>query len=176
MQQKGVAVWLTGLPSAGKTTIAAALQKRLREANLVAVILDSDDLRPWLSKGLGFIRRDRDEHIFRVAELALRVVRGDAIAIVAAISPYQEARDQARKRIGIFLEIYVKCPIAVCVQRDVKGLYGKAKSGGITNMTGLDDPYEPPVAPDLVLETDRETAEDCVTKILGGLRDRGYIE
>lgn len=175
MNQKGVAIWLTGLPSAGKSTIGAALQKSLRSMGLISVLLDSDDLRPWLSKGLGFSRKDRDEHISRVSEVALRVVRGDAVAIVAAIAPYQEARERARKRLGAFLEVYVKCPIAVCIERDVKGLYKKAKSGGVTNMTGLDDPYEPPLAPDLVLETDLEAVEECVTKILGGLKDRRYI-
>jgi len=175
MSQKGVAVWLTGLPSAGKSTIAASLKKHLREMGLVAVILDSDDVRAWLSKGLGFSRKDRDENIFKLAEVAYRIVDGGALAIVAAISPYQEARERARKRIGAFLEVYVKCPIEICVERDVKGLYGKAKSGGITNMTGLDDPYEPPLAPDLTLETDCESIEGCVERILGGLRDRGYI-
>lgn len=175
MNQKGVAIWLTGLPSAGKTTIAEALQKNLKTMGLVAVLLDSDDLRPWLSKGLGFTRKDRDEHIHRVSEVAYRVIRGDAIAIVAAISPYQEARDRARKRLGLVLEVYVKCPVEVCILRDVKGLYRKAKSGGVTNMTGLDDPYEPPQNPDIVVQTDAESVEDCVAKVLGGLRAKGYI-
>lgn len=171
--RRGVCVWLTGLPGAGKTTIAHRVADRLRARGLPVEILDGDAVRQHISRDLGFSREDRLENIRRVAYLADLLVRHGVIVLVALVSPYREGRQQARERIGDFLEVYVRCPMEVLIERDPKGLYARALRGEIQNFTGLDDPYEPPDAPDLVVDTDREPPEASAEKVLHLLAQRG---
>lgn len=152
----GFTVWLTGLPSAGKTTVAGLLTAELERRGLVVESLDGDVVRTHLSKDLGYSRADRDTNIARLGWVASRLVRHGATVVVAAISPYREARAQARALVeehGTFVEVWVNAPAAACAERDVKGLYAKAAAGEITGMTGVDDPYEPPQAAEVVLDT-----------------------
>ena len=166
MKQQGFAVWFTGLPSSGKSTLARMLQMELDEAGFAVEVLDGDEVRKRLTKGLGFSREDRDENIRRIAYVSKLLTRVGAVAITAAISPYQESRARARAEIGNFVEIYVDCPLSVCMQRDVKGLYAKAVRGEVPNFTGISDPYEPPVQPEVVVHTERESQEESLNKIL----------
>ena len=169
MKQQGFAVWFTGLPSSGKSTLARMLQMELDEAGFAVEVLDGDEVRKRLTKGLGFSREDRDENIRRIAYVAKLLTRVGAVAITAAISPYQESRARARAEIGNFVEIYVDCPLSVCMQRDVKGLYAKAVRGEVPNFTGISDPYEPPVQPEVVVHTERESPEESMRKIIDKL-------
>ena len=166
MKRQGFTVWLTGLPSSGKSTLARMLQRELDEAGLAVEVLDGDEIRQRLAKGLGFSKEDRDENIRRIAYVAKLLTRVGGVAITAAISPYRESRERARAEIGNFVEVYVNCPLQVCMQRDVKGLYAKALQGEITNFTGISDPYEPPMQPDVIVHTDRESHEASLSKIL----------
>jgi adenylylsulfate kinase len=159
-------VWLTGLSSAGKTTITQALDQTLRERGYRVEWLDGDVVRLKLSKDLGFSKEDRDENIRRIGALAGQLTESGAIVLVSAISPYRAARDEVRRRIGAFLEVWVHAPLAVCEQRDIKGIYRRARAGEIHNVTGLDDPYEHPTAPDVECRTDRETLEESSGKVL----------
>jgi sulfate adenylyltransferase len=172
--QQGVCVWLTGLSGAGKTATSEVLIARIRETGRRVTVLDGDVVRRMLSPRLGFTRADRDEHIMRVAFVASEVVRHGGVAVVAAISPYRETRENARRLIGPerFIEVFVDTPVEVCAQRDVKGLYRRKTS----NLTGVDDPYEPPERADVVLETTRSTIEENAEKIYALLRERGYVE
>lgn len=171
---RGLTIWLTGLPSSGKSTIAVALAKRLGAEGHPVEILDGDEFRLRLSRGLGFSKADRDEHIRRVSYVAKLLTRVGAFAIVAAISPYRSIRDEARAEIGRFLEVHVDCPLEECARRDVKGLYRKALSGQIPNFTGVSDPYEAPLHPEVVVDTHRESLEESVGKILRALPAFGY--
>lgn len=166
MKRQGFTVWLTGLPSSGKSTLARMLQRELDEAGLAVEVLDGDEIRQRLTKGLGFSKEDRDENIRRIAYVAKLLTRVGGITITAAISPFQEARERARAEIGNFVEVYVECPLSVCMQRDVKGLYAKAVRGEIPNFTGISDPYEPPVQPEVIVHTERESHEESLAKIL----------
>lgn len=166
MKQQGFAVWFTGLPSSGKSTLARMLQRALDEAGFAVEVLDGDEVRQRLTKGLRFSKEDRDENIRRIAYVAKLLTRVGAVAITAAISPYQESRERARAEIGNFVEVYVDCPLCVCMQRDVKGLYAKAVRGEVPNFTGISDPYEPPVQPEVVVHTERESQEESLNKIL----------
>ncbi len=166
MKQQGFTVWFTGLPSSGKTTLARILQRALDEAGFAVEVLDGDEVRQRLTKGLGFSKEDRDENIRRISYVAKLVTKVGGVAITAAISPYQESRARARAEIGNFVEIYVDCPLSVCMQRDVKGLYAKAVRGEVPNFTGISDPYEPPVQPEVVVHTERESQEESLNKIL----------
>ena len=168
-------VWLTGLPSSGKSTLASLLQARIRARGFPVMVLDGDEVRTWLTAGLGFSREDRDENIRRIAHLALFQNRASVITITAAISPYRGARERARELIGRFLEVYVDCPLAVCEERDVKGLYKKARRGEVQHFTGVSDPYESPVTSDVVVRTDRESKEQCVTRIMERIEQLGYL-
>ncbi|HVA92725.1 MAG TPA: adenylyl-sulfate kinase [Chloroflexota bacterium] len=172
---QGFTVWLTGLSGAGKTTIAHRLEQELHAGGLGVEILDGDVVRTHLSKGLGFSREDRDTNILRIAFVAGLLSRHGVAVITAAISPFAETRRQAREQIGSFVEVYVSCPLEELSRRDVKGLYAKALRGEIANFTGVSDPYEAPENPDVLVETDRETVEESVTKILDHLRERGYV-
>jgi adenylylsulfate kinase len=163
---RGLTVWFTGLSSAGKTTLSHAVGQELLSAGYKVELLDGDALRQNLSKDLGYSKQDRDENIRRIGFVAELLSRNGVIAIVAAISPYRAMRDELKARIANFVEIYVNAPLAVCEQRDTKGLYRKAHAGEISNLTGVNDPYEPPLHPDLECRTDQETIADCVAKIL----------
>jgi adenylylsulfate kinase len=173
--ERGFVVWLTGLSGAGKTTIAHALAERLKSAGYKVEILDGDVVRQHFSKGLGFSKEDRIENIKRVAYVAHLLARNSVVVIVALISPYREGRNYARQLIGDFVEVYVKCPLNVLIERDVKGLYAKALQGEIQNFTGISDPYEPPENPEVVVETDKETVDESVDKIWQALIESGYI-
>ena len=173
---KGYTLWFTGLPSSGKSTLARMVETRLTHMGFHTEVLDGDEVRLRLSKGLGFSKEDRDENIRRISYVANIITRCGGIAITCAISPYREIRDEARKEIGRFVEIYVKCPIEECIKRDVKGLYKRAISGEIANFTGISDPYEEPLQPEITLETNIETMDESVEKILRILTKLGYIE
>jgi adenylyl-sulfate kinase len=152
------------------------VETRLTHMGFHTEVLDGDEVRLRLSKGLGFSKEDRDENIRRISYVANIITRCGGVAITCAISPYREIRDEARKEIGRFVEIYVKCPIEECIKRDVKGLYKRAISGEIANFTGISDPYEEPLQPEITLETNIETMDQSVEKILGVLKELGYIQ
>lgn len=172
---KGFTIWLTGLSGAGKTTIADRLAKELEADGRSVEVLDGDVIRTNLSKGLGFSREDRDENIARIAFVAGLLTKHGAAVITAAISPFAEARAKARERIGEFVEVYVRCSIDELTRRDVKGLYAKALRGEIKNFTGVSDPYEAPENPDVVVDSEFETVDQSVAKVLAELAHRGYI-
>jgi adenylyl-sulfate kinase len=176
MANQGFTIWFTGLSGAGKSTLAGIIEQRLRERGNNVEVLDGDVVRTHLSKGLGFSREDRDTNIKRIAFVCNLLTRNGVICISAAIAPYKEAREWARQEIGNFLEVYVNCPLEVCRQRDVKGLYKLVDEGKIKNFTGVDDPYEAPENPDLVVETSKETIEESVQKIFAKLEALGYLE
>jgi adenylyl-sulfate kinase len=176
MADRGFTIWFTGLSGAGKSTLSDVLKKRLNAYGRNVEILDGDVVRTHLSKGLGFSREDRDTNIKRIAFVCSLLTRNGVVCISAAIAPYREAREWARKEIGNFVEIYVKCSIEVCRQRDVKGLYKLVDEGKIRNFTGIDDPYEEPGSPELVVETDKETVGESANRILAKLVELGYLE
>ncbi len=176
MVNKGFTIWFTGLSGAGKSTLSEIIEERLRAHGRNVEVLDGDIVRTHLSKGLGFSREDRDTNIKRIAFVCGLLTRNGVVSISAAIAPYAEAREWARKEIGNFVEIYVKCPIEVCRQRDVKGLYKLVDEGKIKGFTGVDDPYEEPEHPELVIETDKETVEESVSRIFAKLTELGYLE
>ena len=176
MMNKGFTIWFTGLSGAGKSTLSKIIEQRLKARNRNVEVLDGDIVRTHLSKGLGFSREDRNTNIQRIAFVCSLLTRNGVIAIAAAISPYREAREWARKEIGNFVEVYIKCPIDVCRERDVKGLYKLADEGKLKGFTGVDDPYEEPERPQLVIETDKETIEESVARIFAKLEELGYLE
>lgn len=175
MEHKGFTIWFTGLSGAGKTTLAREVEKRLRARGMKVEVLDGDVVRQNLSKGLGFSKEDRDTNIRRIGFVCKLLSRNNVVAIAAAISPYREIRDEVRREIGNFVEIYVECPLEVLIERDVKGLYKKALAGEITNFTGVNDPYEPPLNPEVVIHSDRETVEESVEKIMRKLKELDYL-
>jgi adenylylsulfate kinase len=170
----GVTVWFTGLPCCGKTTIADKVSEILRAQGRKVERLDGDIVRKSLTSDLGFSKEDRDENIKRVTFVAKLLTRNDVIVLATFVSPYRERREMSRNEIGNFVEIYVKCPLQVCIDRDVKGMYKKALKGEIKGFTGIDDPYEEPLQPDLVINTDKETIEESVENVLNKLKDLGY--
>ena len=173
--QRGFTLWFTGLSGAGKTTVAEIVEKELKERGLRVEVLDGDIVRTNLSKGLGFSREDRNINVLRIGFVANLLTRNGVAVIVSAISPYKEARDQVRRRIIDFVEVFVDVPLEVAAERDVKGLYKKAFAGEIEQFTGVSDPYEPPAAPDLVLKTDEETPEESARKVIEKLEFYGYL-
>ncbi|NET34338.1 MAG: adenylyl-sulfate kinase [Cyanothece sp. SIO1E1] len=174
-QQRGVTIWFTGLSGSGKTTITQALAQELRTRECNIEILDGDIVRTNLTKGLGFSKEDRDENIRRIGFVSHLLTRNGVIVLVSAISPYRNIREEVRERIGDFMEIYVSAPVEVCEQRDVKGLYKRARAGEIKNFTGVSDPYEPPLNPEVNCKTHEETLEESVGKVIAELEQRGYI-
>jgi adenylylsulfate kinase len=172
---KGFVVWLTGLPASGKTTIARGLEEELRRRGLKVEVMDGDEVRKGLSRDLGFSKEDREKHAMRVAYVSKLLARNGVAVIVALISPYRSFRDSIREQIENFIEVFVKCPVEECARRDPKGLYAKAFAGEIKDFTGVDDPYEEPLNPELVLDTVAESTGESVRKILDYLRDRDYI-
>ncbi|NPA71560.1 MAG: adenylyl-sulfate kinase [Gammaproteobacteria bacterium] len=175
-QQKGVTVWFTGLSGAGKTTLAKAVYNELKKRGYKVELLDGDVIRQYLSKGLGFSKEDRDENIRRIGFVADLLTRNGVIVLVSAISPYRATREEVRQKIGNFIEVYVNAPLEVCEQRDVKGLYKKARAGEIKHFTGIDDPYEPPINPDIECRTDYESIEESTDKVIAKLRALNYIQ
>ena len=174
MTHHGFCLWLTGLPSAGKTTIARELIPLLRARGWNVELLDGDEVRQGLSADLGFGRVARETHAARVTFVAKVLARNGIVPIVALISPYSSSRARARQEIGRFVEIYVTTPIDVCEQRDVKGLYKKAHQGLVHEMTGVDDPYEAPEAPEIRVDTVNRTATDCAIFIVRELDRLGW--
>ncbi|WP_054949706.1 adenylyl-sulfate kinase [Numidum massiliense] len=175
MKQCGVTLWLTGLSGAGKTTITQQVEVILRERGVAVERLDGDVVRQYLTKDLGFSRQDRLTNVERSAFVADLLCKHDIIVLAAFISPYREMRDRARAIIRSFREVYVSCPLETCVDRDVKGLYKKALNGEISQFTGISDPYEPPLNPDLALQTDRETAVESALNVVRYLEENGFI-
>lgn len=173
---KGVTVWLTGLSGAGKSTIARQLEQELKSRNCKVEVLDGDLIRTWLSQGLGFSKKDRDINVRRVGFVANLLSRNGVVVIAATISPYQAIRDEIREINKDFVEVHVNAPLEVCEARDVKGLYAKARAGEIKGFTGIDDPYEVPLNPEVVCESGKEAVEESVNKVIGTLEKRGYIQ
>ncbi|MBW4478275.1 MAG: adenylyl-sulfate kinase [Tolypothrix brevis GSE-NOS-MK-07-07A] len=175
MRDSGLTLWFTGLSGAGKTTISKAVALELKKRDCKVEILDGDIIRTYLCKGLGFSKEDRDENIRRIGFVASLLSRNNVIAIVAAISPYRSTREEARQLSENFCEVYVKAPLDLCASRDVKGLYAKAKAGEIQNFTGISDPYEPPINPEIICNTEEESVQESVNKVILYLAKEGYI-
>jgi adenylylsulfate kinase len=175
LKRKGFVVWLTGLSGSGKTTIGASLQVQLQELGLRAELLDGDEVRRQLSPDLGFTKTDRETHARRVVYLSKLLAKNGIITLVSLIAPYRSFREYARREIVDHIEVYVNTPLETCIKRDPKGLYKKALKGEITDMTGLQDPYEEPVNPELVIETERLTVEESARSILSKLKELKYI-
>ena len=173
--QTGFTLWFTGLPCSGKSAVADRVAAVLRERGLRVERLDGDIVRQDLTRDLGFSKKDRDENIRRVTFVAKLLSRNGVGVLTTFISPYREMRDRARKETTNFLEVYVQCPVDVCIGRDVKGMYQKAIRGEIKEFTGVSDPYEEPLRPELVLRTDTETLEESARKVLAKLEEMGYI-
>ena len=171
MSQRGFTIWFTGLSGAGKSTLANLLEPELKARGCKVEILDGDVIRTNLSKGLGFSKEDRDTNIRRIGFVCNLLARNDVVAVAAAISPYKEVRDELRREIQNFVEVFVECPIDVLAERDVKGLYRKALAGEIKNFTGIDDPYEPPTNPEVTVHSDLETPQQSLAKILAKLEE-----
>ena len=172
----GFVVWFTGMSGSGKTTLACMLEKEAYERGLEVEVLDGEVVRTHLSRGLGFIRQDRETNMRRIGFVCQMLRRHRVVAIVAAISPYRTVRDEVRASCtGRFVEVYVKCPLGVLVQRDSKGLYRKALAGEIQNFTGISDPYEEPLHPEIIVETDRQTPEESRRIIVRRLAELGYL-
>lgn len=174
--KRGVTVWFTGLPSSGKSTLARLLERQLRSGGIKTELLDGDVIRTNLSKGLGFSKEDRDANIMRVGFVCQLLTRNGIASIVSVVSPYRETRDNVRRLIGNFVEVYVQTSQAECERRDVKGLYKKARAGEIKGFTGVDDPYEEPFSPDVICETEKETAEQSLEKVTETLVKSGYLK
>ena len=175
MTHKGFTLWFTGLSGAGKTTVADILEKRMRDLGAKVEVLDGDVVRTNLSKGLGFSKEDRDTNIKRIGFVAELLSRNGVIAITAAISPYKEVRDYVRSQIDSFVEVYAHCPMETLIERDVKGLYKKALAGEIKNFTGVSDPYEAPVNPEVTFDSSKETPEESADKIWAKLKELGLL-
>src|SRR5579883_2087416 len=173
---KGFTLWFTGLSGAGKSTLAEYLAPRLRERGVRVEVLDGDEVRTNLSKGLGFSREDRDTNIRRIGFVARLLSRNGVGVITAAISPYRDVRDEVRaSHEAAFIEVYVRCPLEELARRDVKGLYAKALRGEIDHFTGVSDPYEEPLNPEVVVDSSVDTVEESLARVLAALESRGLI-
>ncbi len=175
MEHNGFTLWFTGLSGAGKTTLARGAEAILRERGMKGEVLDGDIIRQNLSKGLGFSKEDRDANIKRIGFVCKLLTRNGVVAVGSAISPYRAVRDFVRQEIGNFVEVYVKCPLDILIERDVKGLYKKALSGEIKNFTGSSDPYEEPLNPEVVVDTSLERPEESIAKIIARLEELEYV-
>src|SRR5260370_22127258 len=172
---KGFVIWFTGLSGSGKSTIASALQAELAQRGRHSELLDGDEVRTHLSKGLGFSKEDRDTNIRRIGYVARLVARSGGVAITAAISPYREVRDEVRRQTPDFVEVFVRCPLDTLVERDTKGLYRKAIAGEIANFTGVSDPYEEPLRPEVICDTWQESVAQSVAKVIVRLERLGHL-
>ena len=172
---QGATIWFTGLSGAGKSTVARLVEAELRTLGQKVEVLDGDIVRTNLCKDLGFSKEDRLRNIQRIGFVCKLLSRNGITSIVATISPYREARTEMRDYIGQFIEVYCKCPLEVLIRRDTKGFYRKALEGEMLNFTGISDPYEEPLSPEVVLETDRETPGGCVQKVLENMEQKGYL-
>ncbi len=171
-----VVIWFTGLPCSGKTTLSKMLERELKEKGKEVVLLDGDELRKTISKDLGFSEEDRKEHNRRVIELAKKLSKEGKVVVLALVSPIREVREKAREEIGKeFVEVYLSCPLAVCIERDVKGHYKKALRGEIKNFTGVSQKYEEPTNPEVILYTAVESKEESIKKLMEFLTKRGYV-
>ncbi len=175
MVERGVTLWFTGLPCSGKSTVSRLVYDHLKSEGRRVELLDGDEVRRNLTKGLGFSKEDRDENIRRIGYVCHLLTRNGVIAIAAAISPYRAVRDDVRGRIGSFVEVYIDCPLEVCMQRDVKGMYKKALAGELKAFTGVSDPYEPPLHAEVTLHTDREAPAASAARVLRRLTEMGYL-
>ncbi len=175
MEHQGFTLWFTGLSGAGKTTVSKIIAEELRARGMKVEVLDGDVVRENLSKGLGFSKEDRDTNIRRIGWVCEVLSRNGVVAVGAAISPYRAIRDEIRGKVGRFVEVYAECPLDVLAERDVKGLYKKAMRGEIKNFTGVNDPYEPPLNPEVVIHSDSESVQESVNKILAKLQELGYV-
>ena len=177
MTRRGVCVWLTGLSGAGKSTIAGILARRLESRTRSVTLLDGDVVRTHLSKGLGFSKEDRDTNIRRIGFVASEIVRHDGVVICAVVSPYESTRNEVKEQVGpdSFVLVYVATPLEECERRDTKGLYAKARRGEIRGMTGIDDPYERPSTPDIVMQTTDRDPDACAGEIERLLEGKGFI-
>ena len=174
-KNKGFTLWFTGLPCSGKSTLAEIIAPELARRGRTVDILDGDIVRTNLTKGLGFSKEDRDENIRRIGFVCGLITKHGGIAISAAISPYRSVRDEVRSKIENFVEVFVDTPLELCIQRDVKGMYKKAIAGEMKNFTGISDPYEPPLEPELRLDTSRLTLEEATSQVLRSLFALGYL-
>ncbi|HXL35380.1 MAG TPA: adenylyl-sulfate kinase [Gemmatimonadales bacterium] len=174
-QAHGFTLWFTGLSGAGKSTLGAAVSAELRDRGIPVEVLDGDEVRQNLSKGLGFSREDRDTNIRRIGYVAKLLTRNGVAVITAAISPYRAIRDEMREDIGAFVEVYVKASLAECIRRDTKGLYRRALAGEVPEFTGVSDPYEEPLSPELVIDTEREEITDSTARVIDRLLELGHL-
>jgi adenylyl-sulfate kinase len=175
--EKAFVLWFTGLPSSGKTTLAKTMADRLRDLGLKVELLDGDEVRKSLSPDLGFSKKDRETHAQRVAYLCKLLSRNGIVSIVSLISPYRASRQQAREHVGDrFVEVWTKCSLEACMERDVKGLYRKAMEGKIGDMTGVQDPYEDPTDNEVTVDTEHDTVDRCAAKILHYLVECNYLK
>ena len=173
--ERGFTIWFTGLPCSGKSTIADAVAGELRKERPNVERLDADIIRKHLWRELGYSKEDRDENIRRATYLAQLLTRNGVAVLTSFISPYRELREYARQEIGDFVEVYVKCPVEVCSQRDTRGMYKKALAGDIPNFTGVSDPYEEPLHPEVLIESDKEPLARGVSRVMAKLKELGYI-
>ena len=173
--QQGCTVWFTGLPCSGKTTVADLVAEELRRRDLRVERLDGDIVRQSLTRDLGFSKEDRDKNIERVTFVSKLLSRNGVAVLVSFVSPYRAARDNARKETTNFVEVFVDTPVEACEQRDVKGMFKKARAGEIKDFTGVDDPYEEPIHPEIVLKTVETTPQECRDMVLRKLEELGYI-
>lgn len=169
MSRRGLIVWFTGLSGAGKTTLCGAVAEQLRMRGSKVAVLDGDELRRTVNIDLGYSRKDREENIRRIGELAEELAAQQTLVLVAAISPYRTMRDMLRKRLPVFVEVFVNAPLATCMERDTKGLYRRALAGEIASFTGVSDPYEPPLAPEVECNTAEESIEASAGKVMAAL-------
>ena len=174
-KHQGFTVWFTGIPCCGKTTIADQVAIVLKKKDYTVERLDGDVVRLGLTSNLGFSKKDRDENIRRVTFVAKKLTRNNVVVLATFVSPYREQRRNARKEIERFVEVYVRCPVEICMKRDVKGMYQRALDGKIKHFTGVDDPYEEPEHPELIINTDTESIEESVKKVLHTIEELGYI-
>jgi adenylyl-sulfate kinase len=174
-RHQGFTIWFTGLPCCGKTTIANQVAVLLKKKGYLVEQLDGDIIRQNFSSELSFSKKDRDENIKRATFLAKMLSRNNVIVLASFVSPYRKQRRKARKEIKAFVEVYVRCPLKICMKRDVKGMYKKALEGKIIHFTGVDDPYEEPEHPELIVDTDRESVDESVSKVLHIIEELGYL-